>query len=64
LIERDSENNTGKVLNERDFDAFTGIILIPDLFFKKKETKIYKINAVDSQGNDIEETINLNIEIP
>jgi hypothetical protein len=51
-------------LNERDFDAFTGIILIPDLFFKKKETKIYKINAVDSQGNDIEETINLNIEIP
>lgn len=43
LIERDSENNTGKVLNERDFDAFTGIILIPDLFFKKKKLKYIKL---------------------
>jgi len=64
LMERDTKNNTGKVLNERDFDSFTWVILLPNLFFTEKGTKTYKISAIDSQGNDTEETINLNIQIP
>ena len=64
LIEMDPENNTWKVLNEKDFDNFMWIVLLPDLFFTKKEKKIYKITAVDSQGNETEETIQLDIQVP
>jgi hypothetical protein len=41
-----------------------GIVLLPNLFFTKKQKKVYKITAVDSQGNETEETIQLEIQVP
>ena len=64
LIEEDPENNTWKVLNEKDFDNFKWVVLIPNLFFTKKEKKVYTIIAVDSQGNETEERIELDIQVP
>ena len=64
LEEYDSKNNTWKLLNEKDFDNFAGIIRLENLFFTWNQTKQYNISAVDSQGNETQETINLNIIIP
>lgn len=60
----DEKTNTGKILNEKDFDSFVWIVRLENLFFTWAQTKQYNIYAVDSQGNETEETINLEINIP
>ena len=64
LFEKDEKNNTGKLLHEKDFDKFSWIIILPDLFFTKTQVKEYTIYAVDSQWNETEETIKLQILVP
>lgn len=64
LFEKNGKNNTDELLYEKDFDKFSWIIILPDLFFTKTQVKEYTIYAVDSQWNETEETIKLQISVP
>lgn len=52
------------MLAEKSINAPQGSIILPDLFFTKEEVKNYTIKANDSEGNEKQEEVSLEIKIP
>ena len=64
MVRRAKIEENGKTLAQKDINAPSGTITLKNLFFTEAQVRNYVISAIDSQDNEKEEEVTLEINIP